>query len=221
MKWLLVAGCLAAFPAIAVYQPTEDELQLIQVNREGLEKNMKNALPLQSKVDICIGYLKGSGTLRDEAGHTTESFKTLEYWGKVKHYVDLSLRYANDRYPRLYYYDQKLYEKFGSFPKDNAGLSKLQDIAIDSNYLNVKNYAAVSQQYTESLRKKDLNKICVDSVTKKMRGQLFPATASMDKLFYPGLTTDDTGAKFNEYRNQFYEHLRFTQLLNKIEGSYY
>lgn len=221
MKWLLVAGCLAAFPAFAVYQPTEDELQLIQVNREGLEKNMKNALPLQSKADICLGYLKNSGQRRDEAGHLTDSVKTLEYWGRVKHYVDLSVKYANNRYPRLFYYDQKLYEKFGPYPKDAASISKLLDVAIERNYLNVKDYAAVNQQYAESLRKKDLNNICEESITNKMRGQLFPATVSMDKLFYPGLTTDDTGAKFNEYRTQFYEHIRFTQLLNKIEGSYY
>ncbi|HGW5509022.1 hypothetical protein ACMFAW_21650 [Citrobacter koseri] len=221
MKWLLAACCLAAFPALAVYQPTESELKLIQVNREGLEKNLKNALPLQSKVDICIGYLKNSGLLRDEAGHATESYKTLDYWNIVKHYVDLSVKYADNRFPRLYYYDQKLYEKFGPYPKDNASISKIFDAAVDSDYLNIKHYASVSQQFAESLRKKDLNKICVESVTKGMRGQLFPATASMDKLFYPGITSDNTGEKDAEYWGQAAEHRQFTQLLNQIEASYY
>lgn len=216
MKWLLATCCLAAFPAFAVYQPTEPELQLIQKNREGLEKNMKNALPLQAKVDICIGYIKDVGI------HQGENVWILRYWGIVKHYVDLSVKYADNRYPRLYYYDQKLYEKFGPYPKDNPSISKLFDAAIDSDYLNIKHYVAVSQQFAESLRKKDLNKICVESVTEKMRGQLFPATASMDKLFYPGITSDNTrGEKDNEYWAQAAEHRQFTQLLNQIEASYY
>lgn len=221
MKWILMVVSFVTLPTLAAYQPTDEEAQMLQANRVGLERNMKNALPLQAKTDICIGYIKNSGVLKNQAGYVPEVVSVLEYWGRVKHYVDQSVDYAGNRYPRLYYYDQKLYEKYGPYPKDNADTDKLFNDALSNNYLNAKDYIAATQQYSEDLRKKDLHKICLESVTKKMRGQLSPATASMDKLFYPGITSDDTGEKFNEYRAQFYGHLQFTQLLNKIEASYY
>lgn len=215
MKWLFIVLSSLSCPVLAVYQPTESELQLLQKNRDGIEKNLKNALPLQQKVDICIGYIKSIGSYK---GNNPE---VIQYWGRVKHYVDLSIKNSSGHYPRLYYYDKELYAKYGKYPKESADLIKLFDLALDDNYLKAKDYIAISAKYSESLRKKDLNKVCVESVTKKMQAQLFPATASMDKLFYPGITSDNTGEKFNEYRIQMYEHMQFTQLLNKIQASYY
>ncbi len=60
MKWLLVILSLITLPAFAAYQPTVQEEQMLQDNRVGLERNMENALPLQAKTDICIGYIKNS-----------------------------------------------------------------------------------------------------------------------------------------------------------------
>jgi hypothetical protein len=209
MKWSVLTICLAASPAMAVYQPNTNEAQLLQTNRDGLQQNMKFALPLQTKSDICFNYLKVIGQ------KTSEEFNSLQYWIRVKRYVDASIKLASDRFPRLYYYDKKLYEKFGQYPKGNeTNLNELWNVAKESNYLNINDYLEINQKYAESLRQKNLNKVCVESVTAKMSGELNPATASMDKLFFPG-TTDSSE------RGKYYQHLYFTQLMNKIEDSYY
>jgi hypothetical protein len=49
MKWLFAVCSLAAFPALAVYQPTANEIALLEKLKKGTEQNLKYALHFNLK----------------------------------------------------------------------------------------------------------------------------------------------------------------------------
>lgn len=216
MKWLLVACSLTAFPALAVYQPTDNEMALLEKLKKGTEQNLKYALPLQSKAEICRAYLDLFRREHPDFNYYTMS-SYMTYWGNVQGNTEQSMTIAHNILPQLYYYEHKLYEKFGKYKLSPQDVNVIFEKAMEDNYLNLNQYIAINQQFKENLRKKDLTAACMTPPGEdpsRVRDRASAAT-HVDKLFYQGYLPIEKSSSYNNQLNEMYAVLR------KIRESYF
>jgi len=218
MKLLPLVFCLATFPAMAVYQPTKEEADLLVKLTKGTEQTLKYALPLQGKAEICRYFIDSYRRENPQFNYQKISAYLL-YWGIVQGNAESALSVAYEVLPQLYYYQHKLYEKYGKYPKTQDGIKQLFENAKNDDYLNLNEYININQLFKENLRKKNLSDVCMTSLgdgtdAEKLRS-IAQATTSVDKLYYPGFIPS------TQFNNVHSEQRRWSMILWQLRNSYY